>query len=224
MTISTHKPGDLMGSWYLSKAPFIFKEGAYISVCDRFKNRWQRRTWLKDAGEKSEMSLNKDEKLTLTTQLPSLKNYSFSLDVGLDPQTLLPYAGASISYEFYDYKLETEHGTLTLNGTLTLKNTFTPYISNGLCEATIPISRGIDEANVIAYENKGTLATLMLSGTIFAFGSTIASTATAGVGALVMSAETAASPEQHQIKSKPAQSKDKTLIVNFSGYALSRSN
>ena len=51
------------------------------------------------------------------------------------------------------------------------------------------------EANVIAYENKGTLATLMLSGTIFAFGSTIASTATAGVGALVMSAEIAASPE-----------------------------
>ena len=78
------------------------------------------------------------------------------------------------------------------------------------------------EANVIAYENKGTLATLMLSGTIFAFGSTIASTATAGVGALVMSAETAASPIQDELinKNRQVKSQDKTVFVTFHVYAL----
>ena len=79
------------------------------------------------------------------------------------------------------------------------------------------------EANVIAYENKGTLATLMLSCTIFAFGSTIASTVTAGVGALVMSAETAASPGLiENSRSESQMNNEKSLRVKFQAHSIIR--
>ena len=50
----------------------------------------------KAVSDKTEMTLNKEGKLTLTTKIPSLENYNFNLEVGLDPQTLLPYAGARV--------------------------------------------------------------------------------------------------------------------------------
>ena len=113
---------------------------------DRLKKGLQRCTWQKDAGENSDMSLSKDGKLTLTTQIPSLKGESFSIEAGLDPETGLPCVAGSISYEFYNYKMKTEYGDCELNGTATFKNVFTPMLSEGMCHMYVPAQRAMEQA------------------------------------------------------------------------------
>ena len=100
----------------------------------------------KSVSNDSEATLTKDGKLTLTTKIPSLKDETFSLEAGLDPETGLPFAGASISYEFYSYTMKTKYGDLNLSGTVTFKNTFTPMLDNGMCHIYVPAQRAAEQA------------------------------------------------------------------------------
>lgn len=187
----------------------------------------QHRSWQKDTDEKvgsakTETYLNKDGKLTLTTKIPSLETYSFNLDVGLDPQTMLPYAAGSVSYEFYKYKLKTKHGFLELTGTLTLKNTFTPYVKTGICQAAIPASRGLSETNQLLYNNKENTAAIIIVGSLFGVGAPITAAATASLG--LVSFATASNTDEFKYReSIPFKNKERTIQIIFKGYPLIRS-
>lgn len=178
----------------------------------------------KAVSDKTEMTLNKEGKLTLTTKIPSLENYNFNLEVGLDPQTLLPYAGASVTYEFYAYKLQTKNGPLELTGSLTLKNTFTPYITTGICEVAIPAARGLSQTNNFVYNNKENAAAIVVIGGLFGVGAPVIASAGVGIGLISFSTLSSADviDKLKQRESLPYLNDDETIKVTFQGHPLKR--
>jgi len=183
---------------------------------------------LEAVGNKSSMTLTKDGKLNLSTKVPSLENYEQSFEVGLDPKTKLPCASASISYEFYNYKLKTPHGELTLSGKAIFKNTFTPSVKPGVCEALVPSYRGMMEqresSEFAAFSAAGAIA---LGGTGYFVGSKLA-----GLGASLIPAgmgAAALSPALAEIMGDNTKTKvgrkvnnNKTLIVAMRASLVSR--
>ena len=173
-------------------------------------------------GNKSTMVLNKDGKLTLSTSIPSLEGYKQNLELGVDKATGLPYIGASISYEFYKYKLQTPLGELILNGTASLKNTFSPKIKPGQCESLVPAYRDMMDVRaqkeVCVMQAAGVIA---LGGTGFIYGGALS-----GLGAslIPVSIETATASENQDLsdyKNKiKSTSEDRTISVIFFAHPI----
>ena len=195
---------------------------------------------IKEVADKTTFELNQKGELNLSTELESLKGESFSIKLGVDPQTLLPYAAASISYDFYNYKLKTLHGDLTIKGTITFKNTFTPMVPNGSCQAWLPFEKGIikpKEALQFANDNKEAVVSILLTGG--AIGLTAKALGVVGTQAAVLATKAAAGgallgattlsyaeePSSYDLHHElPVQSIDQTITVVFSAYNIEREN
>tara|TARA_B110000879_G_scaffold208021_1_gene292831 strand:- start:1467 stop:1886 length:420 start_codon:yes stop_codon:yes gene_type:complete len=132
--------------------------------------------------------------------------------------------GHVMSYDFYKYKLKTEHGMFELSGNLTIKNTFMPFVSTGICEAAIPIVRGLNEANAIANEHNGDMTAIVLTGGLFGAGATVLAGGSAGLGILSYSASASADTidQLRKQKSRPFINYEQTVKVVFKGYAIER--
>ncbi len=168
----------------------------------------------------SNTGILKDGKLNLSTKVPSLENYEQSFEIGLDPKTKLPCASASISDEFYNYKLKTTHGELTLSGKAIFKNTFTPSVKPGLCEALVPSYRGMmeqrEESEFAAFSAAGAIA---LGGAGYFVGGEITKIGIAliaGGGAAIAVPVLASQLDKLDTPSStPALSHDETISVLF---------
>ena len=60
-----------------------------------------------------------------------------------------------ITYEFFDYKMQTEFGEICLNGSAEMKNTFTPLKPTAMWQALIPAAQEVNKINEYAMNHKG---------------------------------------------------------------------
>ena len=71
--------------------------------------------------------------LKLSTDVPSLENYSQSFELGFNSKIGLPSISATISYQFFDYQMKTEFGDINLSGQCDFKCTCKPEVPSALC-------------------------------------------------------------------------------------------
>lgn len=97
-------------------------------------------------------------------------------------------------------------------------------MTKGICEAIIPISKGINDGNAMAYDHKTDMALIVVGGGMFSVGSSVLGTTAVGLG-MINYAATASASSRDLLRSRtsaPFRNKDKTIIVNFEGHALKR--
>ena len=117
--------------------------------------------------------------------------------------------GASVSYDFYEYKLRVKNGEVKLTGNITFGIEFTPIIDGILCSILNDAVRISDFVNHHITEFE--LATITMG---------IGTQVSIGYGAVTGLMGTAVSqafadPIEYKPQSQPFQSEDNTLIVEF---------
>ena len=138
--------------------------------------------------------------------------------LGLDEETGMPYAGASVSYDFYDYVLKLKNGEVTLNGNLTVGNVFSPFIDGVLCKTLVEA----DKATNYVTNHKIEVATAFLGAgalleTKLIYG--------AAAGILVSSPVVEASLDKNpKLRSLPAFADDEKISVTFIAHPYQGNN
>ena len=127
-----------------------------------------------------------------------------------------------MSYEFFDYKLETEFGELCLNGIAEMKNTFTPLKPTAMCQALIPAAQEVNKINEYAMNHKGQALMIAASGGVIAsleLGPIVTSAVATLSSWLGVTREAFARDGEKPLTSEHVNP-NKTLKVNFLGGAI----